>query len=101
MNKEYELDEEEIQPPKKGELNMSPNRIKRLQVAIITVLVLLAIQYEFGMTANLSNLPSLSPFGFSFPNIVGAINQAGFVTVIHAALGTLLTILALITLVLA
>jgi len=101
MNKEYELDEEEIQLPKKGELNMSPNRIKRLQVAIITVLVLLAIQYEFGMTANLLNLPSLSPFGFSFPNIVGALNQAGFVTVIHAALGTVLTILALITLVLA
>ena len=80
---------------------MSPNRIKGLQAAVITVLVLLAIQYEFGMAVNLSNLPSLSPFGFSFPNIAGAINQAGFVTVIHAALGTLLTILALITLVLA
>ncbi len=32
---------------------------------------------------------------------MGAVNQAGFVTVIHAALGTILTILALITLVLA
>jgi hypothetical protein len=80
---------------------MSPNRIKVLQVAVITVLVLLTIQYEFGMAANLSNLPSLSPFGFSFSKLVSALNQAGFVTVIHAALGTVLTILALITLVLA
>ena len=80
---------------------MPTNRIKGLQVTVIILLVLLAIQYEFGMAANLSNLPSLSPFGFSFPNIVGALNQAGLVTLIHAALGTVLTVLALIALVLA
>jgi hypothetical protein len=80
---------------------MPRNRIKGLQVAVITVLVLLTIQFEFGMAVNLSTLPSLSPFGLSFPNVVSAINQAGFVTVIHAALGTVLTILSLICLLMA
>jgi hypothetical protein len=80
---------------------MSKNSIKGLQITVIAVLVLLTFQFELGMAANLSNLPSPSPFGFSFPNIVNALNQAGFVTVFHTILGTVLTILALITLVLA
>lgn len=77
---------------------MLANKIKRLQVAVITVLVLLAVQFEFGMAVNLSNLPSLSPFGFSFPNVLSALNQAGIVAVIHAVLGTVLVISSLISL---
>ena len=80
---------------------MSTNQIKRLQGVVITLLVLLVIQFEFGMAVNLSNLPSIPPFDFSFPGIAGALNLAGFVTVIHAVLGTLLTILSLIGLVMA
>ncbi len=80
---------------------MSANRIKGLQVAVITVLVLLAIQFEFGMAVNLSDLPSLSPFGFSFPSVLSALNQAGFVAVVHAVLGTVLTIISLIGLLMA
>ena len=76
---------------------MLANKINRLQVAVITVLILLAVQFEFGMTVNLSNLPSLSPFGFSFPNVLSALNQAGIVAVIHAGLGTVLTVIALIS----
>jgi len=48
------------------------------------------------MAVNLSDLPSLSPFGFSFPNVVGALNQAGTVAVFDAVLGTVLTIISLI-----
>jgi hypothetical protein len=80
---------------------MSTNQIKWLRVAVITLIVLLAVQFEFGMAVNLSNLPSLAPFGFSFPTILSALNQAGAVAVVHAILGTVLTILSLVTLIMA
>jgi len=80
---------------------MSTNQIKRLRVAVITLIGLLAVQFEFGMAVNLSNLPSLAPFGFSFPTILRALNQAGAVAVVHAILGTVLTILSLVTLIMA
>jgi hypothetical protein len=86
---------------KKGALGMSANKIKRLQVAVMTVLVLLAVQFEFGMAVNLSNLPSLSPFGFSFLNVLSALNQAGLVAMVHAVLGTVLTVISLIGLLMA
>lgn len=80
---------------------MSINQIKLLRVAVITLIVLLAIQFEFGMAVNLSNLPSLAPFGFSFPTILSALNQAGAVAGVHAVLGTVLTILSLVSLIMA
>ena len=80
---------------------MSTNQIKRLRVAVITLIGLLAVQFEFGMAVNLSNLPSLAPFGFSFPTILRALNQAGAVAVVHAVLGTILTILSLVSLIMA
>jgi hypothetical protein len=80
---------------------MSTNQFKWLQVAVIILLVLLAIQFEFGMAVNLSNLPSISPFGFSFSNVLSALNQAGAVAVVHAALGTVLTIISIISMVMA
>ena len=78
---------------------MSTNSLKGLRVIVISVLGLLVIQFEFGMAVNLSGLPSLSAFGFSFHNFLGVLNQAGSVTMFHAVLGTVLTILALIALV--
>ncbi len=80
---------------------MSTNQIKGIRVAVITLIVLLAIQFEFGMAVNLSNLPSLAPFGFSFSTILSALNQAGAVAVVHAILGTILTILSLFSLIMA
>jgi hypothetical protein len=65
------------------------------------MLVLLGLQYEFGMAVNLANLPSLPALGLSFSNILGALQQAGAVAFIHAALGTSLTVVSVIGLVLA
>jgi len=48
------------------------------------------------MAVNLSNLPSLDALGFSLGGIGGALNQAGTAAIIHATLGTLLTIVSLI-----
>ena len=75
---------------------MLTNQLKWLRFVVISILVLLVIQFEFGMAANLSGLPSLSPLGFSFPNVVGALNQAGTVAMFHAILGTVLTIISVI-----
>ena len=75
---------------------MSTKQLKWSRFVVISLLVLLVIQFELGMAVNLSDLPSLSPFGFSFPNVVGALNQAGTVAVFHAVLGTVLTIISLI-----
>ena len=80
---------------------MSTNQIKWLRVAVISLLLLLVIQFEFGMAVNLSNLPSIPSFGFSFSSVTSALNQAGFVAFIHAVLGTVLTIFSLIVLVMA
>ena len=80
---------------------MSANPFKQLRIAIIILLALLAIQFEFGMAVNLSALPSISAFGFSFFGVWSALAQAGVVASIHAALGTVLTVLALVGLVMA
>ena len=77
---------------------MSTNPLKWLRAAVISVLILLVIQFEFGMAVNLSDLPSLSPFGFSFPTALSALNQAGIIAVVHAVLGSVLTVLSLISL---
>jgi len=80
---------------------MSTNSFKGLRVAVVTLLVFLVLQYELGMAVNLLNPPDLPPFSFSFLNLMVALKQVGSVAVVHAVLGTILTILALITLVLA
>lgn len=76
-------------------------QLKRLRVLVITLLVLLVIQFEFGMAVNLSDLPSISPFNFSLPIVLSTLNQMGFVAMVHAVLGTVLTILSLISMVMA
>lgn len=78
----------------------SANQTRSLRVMVPILLVLLALQFEFGMAVNLSGPPSLAPFGFSLPALSGALAQAGTVAVIHAVLGGLLVILALVVLVL-
>jgi hypothetical protein len=53
------------------------------------------------MAVNFSDLPNLPPISFSMFNVLGALNQVGSVALVYAVLGTDLTVLALITLMLA
>ena len=79
---------------------MKSNQFKSLRVRVATTLILLAIQYELGMAVNLSpNLPELAPFDFSLIKISDALHLAGSVALVHAVLGTLLTLMSIITLV--
>jgi hypothetical protein len=78
---------------------MATNRLKGLRVMVIVMLVLLGLQYEFGMAVNLANPPSLAPIGFSLNGVSNALNQVGAVAVIHASLGSTLVIFALINLI--
>jgi hypothetical protein len=66
---------------------------------VIVILALLALQYELGMAVNISNPPSLSPFGISLNAVSNALHQAGVVAVLHASLGVLLVIFSVINLI--
>jgi hypothetical protein len=78
---------------------MTEKKQKFLQTSLIIVLALLVIQYDSGMTVNLSKLPEISPFMFALNSIVRALTQAGLAAIIHAILGTIITILAFINVV--
>ena len=80
---------------------MSTHQFKPLRIVVVTILVFLVIQFEFGMAINLSGPPSIPPFDFSFTNLLGALNQAGFVAVMHAILGTILTIISIVGMIMA
>ncbi len=68
----------------------------------IIFLVVLAFQFELGMAINLSpNLPSLSAFNFSITLILHALQGIGAIGPLHAGVGLLLMLLALINLALA
>jgi len=80
---------------------MNPNQFKTLRVMVVSILILLTIQYELGMYINLApNLPELAPFGFSLMKISQALHLAGPVALAHAVLGSLLTLLSTSTLIL-
>ncbi len=70
--------------------------LKPLRILVIVILVLLVIQYEFGMAVNIANPPSISPFSFSFPALRSALDAVGPAALFHASLGGLLLILALV-----
>lgn len=80
---------------------MSAQRFKGLRTVVIVLLIALVFQFEAGVTVTLSNPPSLPPFLFSLSAVLGALGQAGTVAVVHATLGTLLTLTALLNLVMA
>jgi hypothetical protein len=80
---------------------MVTNQLKWLRVTVVTLLVFLAIQFEFGIAITLSNPPSIPPFGFSLPSVLSALNLVGFIAVFHTVLGIILTILSVISLVMA
>ncbi|MGD0575824.1 MAG: hypothetical protein ABSB61_10735 [Anaerolineales bacterium] len=74
----------------------SANQSRSLRVLVPILLVLLALQFEFGMAVNLAGPPSLAPFGFSLAALSAALGQAGTLAVIHAVLGGLLVILSVL-----
>jgi len=47
---------------------MSANPLKALRISVIALLVLLFVQYEFGMAVNIANPPSLPAFSISDSN---------------------------------
>ncbi len=80
---------------------MSERPVRILRGASIGMLILLGVQFELGITVNLSNPPELAPFAFSFPSVSDALHLAGTVALIHAILGTWLGVFSLITFILA
>ncbi len=78
---------------------MKSNQFKSLRMMVTITLILLTLQYEFGMAINLSpNLPELAPFGLSLAKISDALHLAGPMALVHAGLGSLLTPLSILTL---
>ncbi len=81
---------------------MSLKRRVPLRILVIVVLVLLVIQFELGMAVNLTpNQPDIPPFAFSVNAIAQALNRIGPVALLHASVGGLLGILALVNLIMA
>ena len=74
---------------------MTTKRHQTLRIAVIVLLALLGLQYEFGMAVNLTTQPSLPAFGFSLNAISNALNQIGAVAMIHASLGSGLVIFSI------
>jgi len=81
---------------------MSTKRFRGLRLLVMIILALLVVQYEFDMAVNISDPPHLTPFSFSdMVKFNDALNQVGVPAQVHAGLGTLLVIIALVNLVLA
>ena len=80
---------------------MSSNPLKPLRVMLIAILVLLFFQYELGMAVNIANPASIPPFNFSTTAFLNALNGVGSVALIHAIVGCLLLLLALVNMVMA
>ena len=79
---------------------MGKNRFRGLRVLVMVILVLLIVQFEFGMAVTIANPPELSPFSFSIVKISDALNQAGVAALLHASLGTLLAVFSMLSLIL-
>ncbi len=79
---------------------MVSTRLKTLRVFVIVMLVLLALQFEFGMVVNISNPQAIPPFAFSLPAVSDALHGVGAAAVLHAAFGGLLLLFSLLILVL-
>ncbi len=80
---------------------MSSNQLKPLQITAVVMLVLLFLQYEFGIATIMANPPSIPSFNFSFEAFRAALDQVGVVVLLHAGLGGWLVIFSVINLILA
>ncbi len=80
---------------------MSSNSLKSLRVMLIAILILSFSQYELGISVNFANPAAIPPFNFSTASFLNALNGVGSVALIHAIVGGLLLLLALINMVMA
>lgn len=75
-------------------------RMRSTRIWLIVLLVLLVAQYEFGMAVNISNPPKIAPFGLSYTQFNDALFQAGPMAMIHATVGLLVGLVAILNLIL-
>ncbi len=80
---------------------MLSNRLRSLRIMTIVLIVLLFLQYEFGMATIMADIPSRAPLSFSIAALRGALEQAGAVPSAHADFGGLVLLAALVNLILA
>ena len=80
---------------------MPSSHLKLLRFMLIVLLVLLFVQYEFGIATIIANPASVPPFDFSLTAVWSALQQAGAVATLHATIGIALIIAAIINLILA
>ncbi len=80
---------------------MSAKRHLAARVIVMMILTLLALQFELGMTVNVSDPKAIPPFGFSLNGVSNALNQVGVPAVVHAALGVWLVIFSVVNLIFA
>jgi hypothetical protein len=77
-------------------------RLKSLRVAAIVILILLTLQFELGMSVNLSpSLEQVPHLAGTATAVWGALVKVGGAALTHALLGASLTVIALASLVLA
>jgi hypothetical protein len=67
----------------------------------VIILVMLLVQYELGVTVIMSDPPAISPFSFSVTAFRAALDQVGGVAYLHALMGVLLLVVAVVNLVMA
>ena len=80
---------------------MSFIQSKHLRIVAIVMIVVLFVQYEFGIATIMANPASIPPFSFSIATVTNALTQVGIIALIHAGLGSLLFILSILNLILA
>jgi hypothetical protein len=80
---------------------MSTKRLLAARVLVIILLVLLAFQYELGITLNIANPKPIPPYGLSLTAVSDALNHVGVVAVIHASLGAWLVLFSLVSIIFA
>lgn len=80
---------------------MRTPKFRWLRGIVITFLVVLVLQFELGMWLNLAPSPDVSGFSFSFVGIFQALQKYGMIGPMHAIVGTLLVLLAIVNIVLA
>ena len=79
---------------------MVPKQLRTLRIVTMVMIALLILQYELGMTVNLSDPQNIPPFTFSVTAVSEALRGIGPVALLHAGMGGLLFLLAAVGLVL-
>ncbi len=76
-------------------------RRRGARIWLIVLLALLVIQYELGMAVNISNPPQIPPVSLAPSQFNAALGKAGTVAMIHASVGILVGLIAILNLILA